>query len=130
MAASDCWQHIGSNRRRFESRSRLLTIVQRVAVAHLTGGQTIQRATAWHRPGFRTEHGPNAEPAATKVAASHRHAPVDSCGLPSASPAGPVTIARFIQRLDERDAVQAQIPPPPWTMHAVHGCDLRQPGRP
>ena len=108
----------------------LLPVVDGVALADFSRRKKAQRTATRNCPRLRTHHRSNAEAPSTSITAGHEHAPVDAAHLPPAGSSGPVSIPRFMDRLDEKDAIQAEVPAAPRAVHAVHRRHLRHPRRP
>ncbi|MBY0493855.1 MAG: hypothetical protein K2Y23_06540 [Cyanobacteria bacterium] len=78
---------------------RLLSIVHRVAAAHLADRKEIDRAATRHRPRLRRQHGADTEAAAGHAATRHDHSPIGGDNLSRLRTTGSMTIARLEQSL-------------------------------
>ena len=104
---------------------RMLSIVNRVAVAHFTGGQQVGIAAAGNRPWLNAEHGAQANAAGAHRPPQHAHEPVDAAGLVT----GAVNLSRLVQELPEHVGVAHEHPLADSGVDAGHGSGRRLPRR-
>ena len=101
----------------------MLTIVNRLSLAHLAARQHIGVSATANRPGLEADHSAQAEMAGAEISIRHAHEPVDAAALIAA----PVT--PLVQILQKGISVSHQHPFAGLAVDGVHRRLVRQPGR-